>query len=353
MKPLAALATTTALVLGLVASARAGNTRVVVAGPEADAIASRLQKELTSMGFEPVRVDEAAACSRGAIAAWIDEMHAAGAACSDGATVAIWISGKNGLRLADSVAPREGDGPSPDLVAVRAAEVTRASLELSAGEAVPAVTPPRQPPSWTAAPASPTLDAERDRRRPARLPFPRTPALAVGTGIGAAMSADSTVPVLDLEFEIRVARYLAIATRGDIPLQSTTISTSRSTIKIAPVVFGLGLVVPFASPDSFVVPRLGAGTGFVWLRSEAFASSFNTLSSGFSGTMSNRDDIFSPLLYGNAAASLRVSTAFRLVFDGLLGATAHRMVVRDGGTNVAYWGQPFGTIAMRGELVFR
>jgi len=29
------------------------------------------------------------------------------------------------------------------------------------------------------------------------------------------------------------------------------------------------------------------------------------------------------------------------------------MVVRDQGAHIAYWGQPFGTLAMRGEVMFR
>lgn len=354
-------AITLGLALGTATTAHAGNTRVIVAGPEADPIANRVHKELSSMGFEPVRVDDAAACSRGAIAAWIAEMHASGAACSDGTAVTVWVSSRSGLRIADTVAPSATDTDSgPELVAVRAAEVARASLEISASEPDPEP-PPARPPVWTSSPPSAAVDAaEKLPRAPA--PLPRTPTLAVATGIGALMGADATVPGLAMELDFRVAPSLALAVRADLPLQSTGIATSHATFKIAPAVFGAGVLVPLLPPESFIVPRLGAGAGVVWLRSESIdepaplviprgstSPSFSSSSSGASG----RDDIFSPLIYANAALSMRVAGPVRLVVDGLLGTTAYRMVVRDAGTHVAYWGVPFGTLAMRAEVVLR
>ena len=59
------------------------------------------------------------------------------------------------------------------------------------------------------------------------------------------------------------------------------------------------------------------------------------------------------MAYANAAISMRIVGPLRLAVDAMLGTTAQRMVVRDQGTHIAYWGQPFGTLAMRAELLFK
>jgi hypothetical protein len=55
----------------------------------------------------------------------------------------------------------------------------------------------------------------------------------------------------------------------------------------------------------------------------------------------------------SGAMSMRVGGPLRLTLEGLIGTSAHRMVVRSQGEDIAYWGQPFGTVALRGELMFR
>ena len=49
---------------------------------------------------------------------------------------------------------------------------------------------------------------------------------------------------------------------------------------------------------------------------------------------------------------MRVGGPFRLMVDGLFGTTANRLVVRDSGVHVAYWGQPMAALALRAELMF-
>ena len=323
--------------------AHAGNTRVIVGGPEGDAVASRLQKELTAMGFEPVRVDAAAGCAEGALGAWIDEMKASAAACSDGTIVSVWISTRGGLRVAEVVSPKPGDA-NADVVAVRAAEITRASLELSATEPEPA---PKPAPTW-----GPQVPADADvvikpKKRAASAP--RTPVFAMGTGISALMGADATAAALDTELQLRIARSVGLSARAALTFDGARVTTPRSALRVAPSVFGIGPVVPLAATDSFFIPRIGAGAGVVWLRSSAAtASSFSTGTS-----FGPSDSIVSPMAFLSGAISMRVGGELRLTLEGLLGTTAHRMVVRSQGQDLAYWGQPFGTVALRGEVMFR
>jgi hypothetical protein len=360
----AAIAITIALVLTMTSTAQAGNTRVVVAGPEGDPIATRLRKELTAMGFEPLRVDDAAGCERGAIAAWVDEMKAAGAACSDGTTASVWVVSPSGLRKADVVTARDGEDHAPDVVAVRAAEIARASLELPSGEPasaakspaaapVPPSSPPSPPPTWTTdGPSDADTAVLLGRKKPARAPAPRTPAFTLSTGVSALMGADVTAPALDSEIELRIVRTLALSARAALTFNGATVSTSRNAIRVAPSIFGIGPVVPLSATDSFLIPRLGGGVGVAWLRSSALVPAFTSFdSSGTSPTAT--DSIVSPIAYLTAAVSMRVGGPFRLAFEGLLGTSAHRMVVRSEGEHIAYWGQPFGSLAMRGELLFR
>lgn len=320
----------------------AGGTRVVVAGPEGDAVASRLQKELIAMGFEPIRVDEAAGCAQGAVGAWVEEMKASAAACSDGTVATVWISTRSGLHVAEVVSPKEGDAHA-DVVAVRAAEITRASLELSAAEPEPA---PRPAPTWGDATPADVDVAIKPRKRGAGA-APRTPVFAMGTGISALMGADATAAALDTEIELRLARYVGLSARAALTFDGVPVATSRTVVRVAPSVFGIGPVVPLAATDSFIIPRIGAGAGVVWLRSTAAANIDSATGFGPS------DSIVSPMAFLSGAMSMRVGGPLRLTLEGLIGTSAHRMVVRSQGEDIAYWGQPFGTVALRGELMFR
>ena len=359
---LARRVTTGALALAVVTAtcreALAANSRVVVLGSKTDPIAVRLQKELVAMGFDAGRVDGATECSRDAIAAWIDEMRAAGAACSNGTSVAVWVVSPSGLRLADMVTPGEGDAAAPDLIAVRAAEITRATLELSPADATPAAAlpPSRPPPSWTTELPFPEIDGGLHRPNPvATPPHPRMPKASIGAGVSALMGADVTSAAFDMELDVRVVRSLGIATRMAVTPSAPTVSTGRRDVTVSPNLFAIGPIFALAPLESVVVPRLGGGVGFVWLRTNATISNNNGFeeSEGLIGTALKSDSIVSPMLYANAAMSLRVTGPLRLTIDGMLGTTGHRMVVRSDGQHVAYWGQPFGSLAARAELAFR
>lgn len=339
------------LVLAVPSVAHAGNTRVVVAGPENDAIAGRLQKELTALGYQPLRVDDAASCAGPSVIAWMAEMHASGATCSDGTTVVVYSTGPSGVHVADVVVPRGTDESESDTVAMRAAEVARASIELAPSEPDPPSA--AAAPTWSSA-VPPQVDAGlRDKKRSDAAPY--TPSLAFGGGLSALMGADASAPALDLAMDIRVHRRFAIATRGTIALSSTVVTNRNTAVEISPGLFGVGGMVPFAASDSFFIPRLGGGVGVVWLNAQNVFTGAASTGTSFGGvsTTPTHDNILSPAAYLNAAISMRIMGPVRVVVDGLLGTTAHRMVVRADGDHLAYWGQPFGALALRGEVMLK
>jgi hypothetical protein len=176
---------------------------------------------------------------------------------------------------------------------------------------------------------------------------PRTPVFAMGTGISALMGADATAAALDTELQLRIARGVALSARAALTFDGATVASGRNAVRVAPSVFGIGPVGPLAATDSFFIPRIGAGVGVVWLRSKEAA--LDSVSSTFGPS----DSIVSPMAYITGAMSMRVGGALRLTLEGLLGTSAHRMVVRSQGQDVAYWGQPFGSVALRAEVMFQ
>jgi hypothetical protein len=270
-------------------------------------------------------------------------MKASAAACSDGNAASVWIRTRAGLRVAEVVTPKPGD-PSADVVAVRAAEITRASLELSATEPEPGEVP-KPAPTWGPSTPADVDVAIKPKKRVAAAPH--TPVFAMGTGISALRGADATAAALDTELQLRIARRVAVSARAALTFDGATIRSSRAAVRVAPSIVGVGPVFPLAATDSFFIPRIGAGAGVVWLRSKEAA--VDTVSSTFGPS----DSIVSPMAFITGAMSMRVGGALRLTLEGLLGTSAHRMVVRSRGEDVAYWGQPFGTLALRAEVMFQ
>ena len=180
----------------------------------------------------------------------------------------------------------------------------------------------------------------------------------MGAGVSYIAGADAHAAAIDVEFEVRIVKSLSIATRAQVPLAATEVQNGRTIVKVSPGVISIGPSLALAAPESFFVPRLGTGIGFVWLRTDATGavvgtSELTATGQARSNALTTRDDIVSPMAYVGASASLHIAGPVRFVFEGQVGSTAHRMVVRDQGTNIAYFGQPFGTVAGRGEIIFR
>lgn len=306
------------------------------------------------MGFEPIRVDDAAGCAIGAMVAWVDEMHASGAACSDGTNASVWRASKSGLKIADVVSPRPNEDHAPELVAVRAAEIARASLELASDGDAPAPRAPatRPPPAWRNTVPEWGTDTAVDAKLPKKpVARPRTPLLTMGAGAGILMGADVSAVGLDAEVGLRLTRHVALSARSTTSFAGTKVAAPHgSSVDVAPSVFGVGPTFALTAADAFIIPRAGGGVGVVWLRSSPTSSSPG-LATGNAIPMGT-SSVTSPMTYLNASASIRIAKALRVTFEGLVGTTAHRLVVRAEGEHVAYWGQPFGAFGTRAELMF-
>jgi hypothetical protein len=335
--------------------------RVVVAGPQDDTIAPRVEKELQALGFETVRVGGLEACARSAVVVAAKEAAAVGAACSDGDQVGIWIESGGTFRLRDVVVVREEPsadtrvgGAARETTAVRAAEVTRATIamhdaeEESSRSQSPAPPTPKasgQAPEWESfdrSPSKPTSPPQAKRDR--------APTFLAGVGFSALMGVDASVAALSGAAEIGIHRYLTATARIEYPLEENDIADR---IRVAPAFVGAGIGIPLTNPGSFIIPRLGAGIGVAWIRATALPGFAQTLPGVLEPSSGGSDSVASFATYASAGVSMRMYRALRLTADGVLGSTTSRLVVRDQQTHMAYWGTPFGALALRMELMFR
>jgi hypothetical protein len=106
---------------------------------------------------------------------------------------------------------------------------------------------------------------------------------------------------------------------------------------ITPAFASLGVGFPLAPPSSFLIPRIGTGVGIAWIRAKRFPEGDSDIASSFA-------------LELNAGVSMRIYRLLRLTADGLFGSTTSRLVARDAGVHAAYWGAPFGALALRVEV---
>ncbi|HEY8078095.1 MAG TPA: hypothetical protein VIF62_28405 [Labilithrix sp.] len=334
-----------ALVLALLALPRVATAdeprRVVVSGPQNDAVAARVVKELVAMGFDVVRAPDGADCTRRAVAARLRDEGGDAAACSDGDSVAIWIAEPAAPRLRDVVVVRDDDAHSREVAAVRAAEIARASLQLD--EPAPLPPPTREP---ELEPAS-SLPVPADRATPPTSQR-RTATLLAGFGVGTAINPGATVGTLTGRIEIGVLRHVSLALRADIPFDARNLdvsSTATSPIKASSGFVGAGVSFPFLPPSSILVPRLGGGFALLWVKT----TSTGIVPSGEAADQSTSGSMLGA--YADGALSLRIYGPLRIAVDGAIGATPARVVVRDSTfANVAYFGQPFGAFGSRLEL---
>ena len=330
--------------------ADAAPARVVVAGPEGDAVATRLDKELVALGFETVRLP-LQSCTRDALATETSRSSAAAAACvghaGGGAEVGVWGALGSTLRLREIVRPetRSGDEKEEEIAAVRAAEVVRVSVSDAQEDAEKSARPPvviTTDSGWSAFEPAP------DKPRPE--PPPRvTPRFTASAGVSALAGVDATVAAAAAQISVGLTRRLAATARLDYPLTADDHDQPAALLRVRPAFAGVGAELPLAEPSAFLIPRLGAGVGVVWVDADLSPAADASPLAQFTA----RSAEASAAAYASAGLSMRIVGPLRGLVDGTLGTSASRIVVRDRGEHAAYWGQPFGTIGGRVELVFR
>jgi hypothetical protein len=334
--------------------------RVLVAGPSKDPVTERMLNELRAMGLDPVRSGAAEGCARAAVLAAISAADADAAICADGDSIGVWVREPDGLRLRDVIVTNDVDPAARDVAAMRGAEIARASLELleAASQDPPARAASNPAPASPAPgpPAAEEMPPDADRgtvaARGEDSSARRTPRLVVGGGISTLLGADASVGAFGGQIEVGVTRFLSLAARIEWPFERHRLHVSSGTVAVAPALMGLGVTLPLARPRAFMIPRVGGGAGAVRLEAEP-ETFFDVRPPGGTapGTTPQSETLWSPALYGSAGLSMRLAGPVRLAVDGLFGATAHRMVVRTPARHEAYWGRPFGAIAMRVEVL--
>jgi hypothetical protein len=336
-----------------------GTRRVLVGGREGDALTERVHKELVAMGFDVVRIDSGEGCSRSAVSARIREAAAHAATCTDGDAIGVWINEPSGLRLRDVIVARTPDDQQRDMAAVRAAETARASIELvdaeaeakAQGAAKPASPPPPPPGPPAAAP-----QADRGVGAAPKKDVKRVPTFLAGVGFSTVMGVDASVTAFSAESEIGITSWLAIAPRLDLPIEDHNLFGSPS-LKVRPGFTGIAAMIPVARTTAFVIPRFGAGFGGAWIHAQADPTTTTRLGqNGFTETFptstGGTDTTWSLAAYGTAALSMRIVGPMRMTVDGIFGSTFSRLVVETQNVHRAYWGTPFGALALRLEAMF-
>lgn len=347
-----AVATLALATTGSIGSASAAPAhRVIVAGPDDDAIAARVQKELTALGFETLRVGALDGCARSAVVRVAQEESAIAAACSDGDQVGVWVADGGSLRLKDVVVVREDGVSERETTAVRAAEVTRATIatyeaeeEARESSSPPPAPPPFVPMGWEDfdPPAPKPADSAPRATR-------RAPAFLASAGLSALMGVDARVAAFSGQAELGIFRNLTATARLEYPLDSSEPGFGN-TLAVAPAFAGGGIGIPLASTDARFIPRLGAGVGVAWIR--AIRPARRPAFDGLGPSAETSDSAASFAAHASVGLSMRVYKALRLTADGIFGSTTSRLVARDRGMHVAYWGTPFGALALRLEVMF-
>ena len=328
--------------------------RVIVAGPEEDAIAPRLQKELAALGFEAIRVGALDGCARSAVVVAAQDASATAAACSDGDQVGVWVAEGGSLRLRDVVVVREEGDPARETTAVRAGEVTRATIAMrDAEEEAARATPPPAPAPKPQPPAWDTFDRPTPSPVKPAKSVNRAPSFLVGVGMSSLMGVDASAAAFSAKAEVGLLRHITVTARVDYPVESHEVG-GGSTLLVAPAFTGIGVGVPISGPDAFVIPRFGGGLGVAWVNAKRPVSHrFDPTGSFVVTTPEATDSSTSFAAFAEAGLSMRLYRPLRMTVDGVLGSTTSRLVVRDRGTHVAYWGTPFGALALRLELQFK
>lgn len=329
--------------------------RVVIAGPKKDPLPARLEKELVALGFAPVAVG-ALDCSSANVVTAVQNAGASAALCASNGKVAVWTDDGSEVKLRDTVTAK--DAHATDTIAMQAAEVMRANIAFREPEPVP-VEPAKPTPPPLSTGEWDEFDNE-DRPQPTpKLAAPLAPKLTMSAGASYLMGQAAALAGLSLGASIRVHSRFSLAAHVDAPLSgaraepmSTVTPADGSKVRVTPGIAGVGIDVPFVEASSFVVPRLGASVGVAWIRASKTPGELRDRFGSFvAATQEVSDSTIAPAGWISTAFSFRVAGPMRVVADGLFGATAGGIAIRNQRTLISRWGVPFASAGVRAELM--
>ena len=337
----------------IASTAHAAPSRVAVLGPSEAPILPRLQRNVSSLKLDAVNAT-VSVCTRDVVTRLVGELRVDTALCTDGDQISVWVLDGERLVLKEAVVVQSSDERAQELAAARAAMALQA---LPAKDA-PRGSAPRgglmivaNGPDATAVPANDappgTSPQEKDRPAPVVTPSSKerfAPPFVLGAGPAIAASRHGNSFAISAQADIGVSRYVALVPWVQFVPANRSVEAPLGTASFRPTIFGLGFGIPLLRPSSFVVPRLGAGYGILWMHVAPESATG-------SASMRPPEDLLAPLIYTTAAASFKVTPSFRAVAEGMVGTSTHDMIVRIGNQPAAHWGVPLASIALRGEWV--
>jgi hypothetical protein len=349
-----------AALMALPSVARADDAvRVVISGAKKDPLATRLEKELVALGFAPVAVGPLQDCGGTAIENAVKNAGASAALCSNSGKVAVWTDDGHELKLRDTVVAR--DAHAAETIAMQAAEVMRANIAFREPE--PVIPPPEK-----AAAPGPTADWSDFDNEDHSGPKPkkkeeasRAALFTVSAGASYLMSSSAALSALSFHSSVRAHRYVSLTLHADVPVTGTRATPMTTTpvpdgshVRVTPGIAGAGVEIPFTNANSVVQPRLGASVGVAWVYASKTAGALSDqLGSFISATEEVNDTIVAPAGWASAGFSFQLAGPLRLIADGLIGATAGGVTIRNQTHAIARWGLPLAAVGLRAELLWQ
>jgi hypothetical protein len=347
------------LAIGTEASAAPRNTKVLVAAPTNDVLAGRVAQELRAVGFTPLPWPDRTGCSPAAVEESAAKAAVIAAVCTDGKALVVWSMEGHTIRLKDFVNPPENDREAIAAIAIRAAEVTRAQVKLDGDSAtsVEKTASPEKAKATAGEVAGAQLESieelmpeeRREDQREERIYFEvpthkRGPEyVSFSLGPAALIGVDVSIPTISTELELGVSRRFAPFLRLEIPAGSEVNGGgSGPPLRLRPGFAAAGGHYLFASNESAVQPRVGAGLAYAWMSMTSVETTSDPPPS----------DLRVLAGFIDGALSIRIAGPIRFTPNALLGSSLSRMVAQSRNVAVAYWGQPIIVLAARAEVQF-
>jgi hypothetical protein len=307
-------------------------TRAHASGPERIAVVheraaderavGRLRAELSTLGYEVV--DVTLAPNEGATA--LDDAarrvnaFAAVHIVPNKGGVEVWIAdGATGKTLFRELVIGSGEA-FDDVVALKAAELLRASLAELGLSPKPKPTPPPTSTEKPAARPPPEMPEE-----PPRAYFELGPGVLLSPGgVGA-----NVVGLVGARF--RFHTVLGLDAFVALPITPATVSASEGSADVRPWLFGLDLAAWLFDPRSVWQVSGAAGIGVAHLVIEGDPTP---------PLLGQRETSTVALPFGRVSVERGFGTRFRLGLHGFVGVAAPEHVIRFDGREVATWGRP-------------
>lgn len=312
---------------GVASAQQPGAVRIaLLATTPDDPLAGRIEAELRALGF---RVERSAILPEAPIEDVVRQQIAGGARAAvvaDGHRTDVWIAaaGADRVGLRQELEVEDGSGLQ-SVLALRTVEFLRISLGLA--------TPPPMAPVAAVVPRAPPPTPARDVAW----------ALDVSSGVLASTGGVGPFAVVGASLRAHWGRWLGLELCGYAPLNTQDVAGTDGHARTTVWLAGGGLLVGLRRPARRVSAEAGVGALAAVTRSVGDAAP--TLQDG---TVSG----VGALVYGRAAAQLRLGEAWALRLDVLAGGAVVRPVILIGREEVAHWGRPFAAALGGGEIRF-